>query len=150
MAASGNVRRVLSGAQGVSGMGGASPAAPAVAFEDARKSADQRAARSVAAADMSTLGESLATSDLKRVGARLFKREGNRWTDASMKTGLKVYKVKAYSRSYFALLERLPELREAFSAGDRVLVAGKSVALEVGDDARDLTDAELASIVKGW
>jgi Ca-activated chloride channel family protein len=152
MVASGNVRRDQGLARGMiaSGMGGASPATPAAAFEAARASADQRAAKSVAAADMIAFADSLATPDLKRVGARLFKREGSRWTDASMKTELKVYKVKAYSRSYFALLERLPELREAFSAGDRVLVAGKSVALEVGDDARELTEAEVSAIVKGW
>jgi Ca-activated chloride channel family protein len=147
----GNIRRDM-GARTVgtaSGMGAMMPSAPAVAFERARASADQRAAKSVAAADMSTLGDA-SSADVKKVGAKLFKREGERWTDASMKTELKVYKVKAYSRSYFALLERLPELREAFSAGDRVLVAGRTVAVEVGDDARELTDSELSLITKGW
>ena len=151
MVASGNVRRDASvrGISAAAGMGAMSPA-PAVAFEAAKKSAEQRAAKSIAAADMSTFADSMGTRDLKRVGARMFKREGTRWTDAAMKTELKVYKVKAYSRSYFALLERLPELREAFSAGDRVLVAGKSLALEVGDDARELTEDEIAAVVKGW
>jgi len=61
-----------------------------------------------------------------------------------------VYKVKAYSRSYFALLEQIPELREAFTVGDHMLVAGKSVAVEVVDDAPELGESEIRTLVTGW
>ena len=67
-----------------------------------------------------------------------------------MKSDLRVYKVKAYSRSYFALLDRLADLREAFAVGDHVLVAGTSVAIEVVDDASELSDADVQRIVSGW
>jgi hypothetical protein len=87
---------------------------------------------------------------LKRAGSRLYQRDGDRWVDSRMKRELRVYKVKAYSRTYFALLERLPELRDAFAVGDRVLVAGKSAAIEVTDDATELSDSDMRAITKGW
>jgi len=139
--------------QGAGGSGGAMPtaAAPqAVQFEAARGAAAQRAAKSVAAADMSSGMDELAARDMKRVGGKVYNKEGERWTDASVKAGLQVYKVKAYSRTYFTLLEKLPQLREAFTVGERVLVSGKSVAIEVVDDAKELTQDEVTSIVKGW
>jgi Ca-activated chloride channel family protein len=140
------------GAIGNASGAGAPSAAPAAAtFEAARSAAAQRAVKSVAAADMNSSAELAGTSgDMKKVGGKLFKREGELWTDAAMKTDLKVYKVKAYSQSYFSLLERIPALREAFSAGDRVLVAGRTLAVEVDDDAKELTDAEISAVVKGW
>jgi len=152
MVAQNLTRRDMRPTQGSSGMGAAQPAPAAVQFEAARSSADQRAAKSVAAADMT-----MAANDsiggvqvIKRTGAKVFNKDGERWTDALMKSGLQVYKVKAYSQSYFALLQKLPELRESFAIGDRVLVSGKSVAIEVVDDAPELSGSELAAVVKGW
>ena len=144
----------LRGMTGASTGGAGAPAqmAPAaVAFEAARGAAEQRAAKSVAAADMSAgYGDSMSAAVIKRAGAKMFAKDGDRWTDAQVKADLPVYKVKAYSRSYFALLEQLPELRESFAIGDRVLVSGKTVAVEVVDDARELTDTEVAAVVRGW
>ena len=138
----------------VAGMGVAQPSATGAvgSFEAARQSADQRAAKSVAAADMSfAVADSTSEAPrFKRAGTRMFSRDGERWTDAVMKPGLQVYKVKAYSRSYFTLLQKLPELREAFAIGDKVLVGGKSIAVEVVDDARELTDAEIDAVIKKW
>jgi hypothetical protein len=87
---------------------------------------------------------------VKRAGAKMFNKDGERWTDVLMKSGLQVYKVKAYSQSYFALLQKLPELRESFAIGDKVLVSGKTVAIEVVDDGRELSESEIAAVVKGW
>ncbi len=131
----------------------ASPAPAAAAFESARGAAAQRAAKSIAAADMSTRMDSMSGGgpEVKRAGAKMFAKDGERWIDATTRPGLQVYKVKAYSRSYFALLEKLPELREMFVVGERMLVNGKAVAIEVVvDDTKELTDTELATVVKGW
>jgi Ca-activated chloride channel family protein len=126
-------------------------AQPAAAFEAARGAAMQRAAKSEAAADMSMRMDSVAGAPMfKRAGTRMFSKDGERWTDAMLKPGLQVYKVKAYSRSYFTLLEKLPELREAFMIGDKVIVGGKSVAIEVVDDAPELADSQLSAVLKGW
>lgn len=129
------------------GAGGAAAPAAVRAFESAKAASAQRDAKSLAAADMS-YGETLG--ELKRAGTKMFKYETDRWVDVGMKTGLQVYKVKAYSRSYFTLLERIPELREAFAIGDKVVVGGKSVAIEVVEDAHELTESELQSIAKNW
>ena len=142
--------RGVAGGMGALGVPAAQPSA--TVFEAARGAAMQRAAKSEAAADMSAgyADSNSARQVLRRAGTRMFNREGERWTDALMKPGLQVYKVKAYSRSYFTLLEKLPELREAFAIGDRVLVSGKAVAVEVVDDARELTEAEVTTIIKSW
>ena len=66
--------------------------------------------------------------------------------DSRMKSDLRVYKVQAYSRSYFALLEKLPELREAFGLGDKVVIAGKSVAIEIVTDAPELSESDMQKI----
>jgi Ca-activated chloride channel family protein len=137
----------------VGGTAVAPPAAPqAQAFESARAASEQRAAKSLAAADMAASGAgSVAERDeLKRAGPRVFRKEADIWVDGRMKSDLQVYKVKAYSRSYFTLLEMLPELREALAVGEKVRVAGKSVAIEVVSDATELSEAELESIVRRW
>ena len=135
---------------GVSGGGAAPPAAaPAtIQFESARTAAQQRSAKSVAAAD-EAMGMD-ASSGTRRVGSRMFQRDGDRWVDARMKPELRVYKVKAYSPAYFSLVEKLPELREAFALGDRVLVAGRTVAIEVVEDGADLSASEVETIVRNW
>jgi hypothetical protein len=126
----------------------AGSAAPAVQnFEAARTASEQRQAKSLAAADIVLTS---GAAELKRGGHRMFKKEGDRWIDVGMKDGLRVYKVKAYSRSYFTLLERIAELREAFAAGDKVLVAGKSVAIEVVEDAPELSEGQMREIVGRW
>jgi len=88
--------------------------------------------------------------ETKRAGARLFRRQADRWVDLRVKPDLPVYKVKAYSRSYFTLVEKLPELREALALGEQVTVAGRSVTIEVVDDARELTDTEVQTIIRGF
>jgi Ca-activated chloride channel homolog len=132
------------------GAGGAAPAPAVAQFEAAKSAAEQRDAKSVAAADAAVLNEAATAGQLKRAGSKLFKREGDRWTDLAMKNDLRVYKVKAYSRSYFDLLEKLPQLRSSFAVAEKVVVSGRSVAIEIVDDARELTDAEVQAIVRSW
>lgn len=140
---------VTGGGGGSSGGSARAPAAaPQIAFESARKASAQREARSVAAADASFGSETDAPT--KRAGTRTFTRDSDRWVDTRMKAGLQVYKVKAYSTSYFALVDKLPELRDAFALGDRIVVAGRSVAVEVVADAPELAEADMQRIVSGW
>jgi hypothetical protein len=122
--------------------------APTVVFEQARKASAQREARSMAAADAAVSDQ--VSGEVRRAGTRMFVRDGDRWVDSRMKSELQVYKVKAYSRTYFALLEQIPELREAFAIADHVLVAGNSAAIEVVDDAADLTDSDIRKLVTSW
>jgi Ca-activated chloride channel family protein len=142
--------------------------APMAKFEAARKSTEQRDAKSVGAMDKDALSAYMITgagragatgSDssagrvdgAKRVGDHLFARRNGRWTDIAFKDGTKVVKIKAFSPAYFAVLDAIPELRAAFAVGDSVLVAGKHVAIEVGSaGAEQLGDAELRSLKEQW
>jgi Ca-activated chloride channel family protein len=138
---------MVGAAGGSGGAMNAPAAAPQAVFESAKKASAQRDVKSLAAAEVANDD---ASGEIKYAGSRMFRKDSDRWVDLRMKGDLQVYKVKAYSRSYFALLDRIPELRQAFTAGDKVLVAGKSVAIEVVDDTRELTDSELQTIASKW
>jgi Ca-activated chloride channel family protein len=138
------------GVQGSVGSGASSvapPSAPVAQFERAREAAAQRSAKSLAAADVA-MEERADVA--RRAGNRMFSRDGERWVDTRFKPELRVYKVKAYSQAYFALLEKLPELRESLAIGDKVVVAGRSVAVEIVEDAPDLSAADIESITRSW
>ena len=139
---------------GGGGSGGRSaPAAappPQVQFEAAKSASEQRDAKSLAAADAAVIDQSRAEGQLKRAGTKLFKRDGDSWSELRDTRGLPVYKVQAYSQTYFTLLEKIPELKESFAVGERVRVAGKSVVIEVVADAPELSGADILAITRGW
>jgi Ca-activated chloride channel family protein len=148
------------------------PAAPAERFEAARKATVQREAQSVGALDKMSLNEIAASTGagtaqanekrgavLKddpadaaaRAGNHLFARRNGRWTDVAFREGVKVVKIKAFSPAYFKVLNAIPELRESFAVGEKVLVAGKHVAIEITDTgAEQLGDAELRTLKEQW
>lgn len=133
----------------VGGGAGASSPAPQAVFEQARAASAQRQAKSVAAADMMR-EEAAASGELRSAGSKMFQRTGDSWTDVTTRPTMKVYKVKAYSRTYFALLEKLPQLKEWFAVAEKVKVAGKSVAIEIVDGAGELSDADINTIIRNW
>jgi Ca-activated chloride channel family protein len=156
----------------ISALSAQAPSAPATRFEAARAATEQRDAKSVGAMDKPlmlsqvvvtgagtvSIGEKLgSTVDSARVdavvrgGDHLFAHSNGRWTDVRFKEGTKIVKIKPYSRAYFAVLDAMPDLRAAFAVGDKVLVSGKHIAIEVGPDGADtLGDAELRSLKEQW
>ena len=147
---------------------------PEARFEEARKSTMQRDAQSVGAMDSIALSGVVVTSQsgapgaqaqpgirtraaaasadkIRRAGNHLFARSDNRWTDVAYKEGMSVVKIKAFTPAYFAVLDAIPELRASFAVGEKVLVTGKHVAIEVSDDGvEQLGDAELRSLKEQW
>jgi Ca-activated chloride channel family protein len=135
--------------QSVVTTGAATAAAPSVQFEAAKSAAAQRSATSVAAADAAVGMRDDA--NIRRAGNVTLVLRDSVWTDARYKQSGTVLKVKPYSDAYFKLLELLPDLREPFSVGERVLVAGRSMAIELtpmGEES--LTDRDLALIRDRW
>ena len=64
---------------------------------------------------------------------------------------MKPIKVKSFSEAYFKIIDLIPELREVFALGNKVVVAGRDVAIEVGPTgAETLSDSELKRIQSGW
>jgi Ca-activated chloride channel family protein len=154
-----NRRRVM-GAGGVQQLNGvvttgvasgvaSAPAPAAVQFEAAKSAAAQRSATSVAAADAAVGMRDDA--NLRRAGNVTLVLRDSVWTDVRYKKSGTVLQVKPFSDAYFRLLEMMPDLREPFSVGERVLVAGRSMAIELTPlGAERLTDRDLALLRDRW
>lgn len=135
------------------------PAAPPVAeqrFEAARAASRQRDATSLAAADMAMAQETSAASgsgrvQSRRVGDRMFNFIDSSWTDSRHDASRDRVKVKPYSDAWFALARELPDLADVFALGDRVVVSGKRVEIEVTESGvATLSAAEIASLRARW
>src|SRR5690606_19899263 len=132
----------------VAGAGSVAPSAPPPsAFEQARAAAKQREARSVAEAD-ATMDR--ATS--RRTTNRMFVLRDSVWVDTRATAAtVRHISVRAYSDAYFALMDSIPELREAFALGDRVKVRGRAVTIVLAADGVDrLQPRELGAAVRDW
>jgi Ca-activated chloride channel family protein len=145
---------------------GRAPAAPAAKFEAARAATEQRDAKSIGSMDKPLMLQQVVITDgrntggalekdrvdaLKRAGNRIFAHRNDRWTDISYKPETKIVKIKPYTAAYFAVLDAIPDLRVAFAVGDKVLVSGKRIAVEVSPDGADtLGAAELRSLKEQW
>jgi len=155
-----NQRRMLGRAGGVqldnvvvTGAGtttqSAPAAAPAVRFEAAKTAAAQRSATSMAAADAAVGLRDDA--NVRRVGNVTFVLRDGTWTDVRYKGTGTVLKVKAFSDAYFKLLELQPDLREPFSVGERVIVAGRNMAIELSPEGEErLTDRDVTMLRDRW
>ena len=130
-------------------------AAPAVAersrrFESAKRAAEQRNAVSLAdlGVDSTAAGDA---ADVRRVDGRAFTRRGAVWTDSRHRAGMPVVKVRAYGAAWFRLAELLPDARDALALGERVIVAGREIAIEVAPDGAEKLDAATEKrVVEGW
>ncbi len=142
---------------GMGAMNGAAPAALKARFEAAKVATAQRAAVTLASGD-STMADALrerrsdgSVGGIRRVGDRLFLLRDGVWTDSRKRDGLRTIGVRAYSAAYFQLLQLLPELGPALALGERVMVAGRSVAVVVGPDGMEtLSAGDLGSIRSAW
>ncbi|MBC7789384.1 MAG: hypothetical protein H7Z74_05540, partial [Anaerolineae bacterium] len=146
-------RRGNINAQGVEASAGRARAGQAKSrreFDAARDAAVQRSTTSLAYAD-STMSVSDRTAPVRRAGNRVFSRQGDAWTDSRYSTGMKTIKVKAFSAAYFELIREIADLNDALALGEHVIVAGRSVALDVGTSGIErLTAGELKEIVSAW
>jgi Ca-activated chloride channel homolog len=150
---------------GHSDLVGRAPAAPAAKFEAARAATEQRDAKSIGSLDKPMMLQEVVVTNggkggemekdradaLERAGNRIFAHRNDRWTDISFKSGTKIVRIKPFSPAYFAVLDAIPDLRAAFAVGDKVLVSGMRIAIEVTPEGADtLGDAELRSLKEQW
>lgn len=125
----------------------AAPPPAAREFEAAKAAATMRASRSVA--------ESAADLDarvVRRTATRMFTLQDSVWIDTRVPgVDARRVTVRAYSPAYFALIERVPELREILAVGDRLLVHGRAVTLEVAERGVErLESAALTAFTRDW
>ncbi len=132
----------------IGGVGAAAPA-PALMFEAAKAAADQRAVQNISQLDVAQ--EGFAGRQQFAMG-RMFTQVDGEWQDAvPTGQGTRIVRVAPFSAAYFALLDRLPALKEAFGLGERVAVQGRAVRLVLdakGDTT--LTAGTLDTIVRDW
>ncbi len=119
------------------------------AFSAAKRASEQRAALSAVVVD-SLAAAAPNSGGERRVADRVFVLRDGRWTDTRWRAGIRIVKVGAYSSSWFAFLQRIPELRDAFALGEQVLVAGRTVALETTSSAPALSADDVNRIVREW
>ncbi len=129
--------------------GAATAAAPAVQFEAAKSAAAQRSATSISAADAASgLRDD---GNVRRAGNVTFVLRDSVWTDVRYKKSGAVLQVKPFSDAYFKLIELQPDLREVFAIGERMIVAGRSMAIELTPSGEEsLTDRDLALLRDRW
>jgi len=121
------------------------------AFEAARSAAQQRQAVSLSDVDAAAKARGNGAAMTRQAMNRTFVLDQGVWTDRIVVGGAEVVRVEPYSAAYFALIERVPALREVFSLGERVRVAGRRVVLELAPDGVErLPEPELRRIVANW
>lgn len=133
---------------------GALGSMPQASFEAAKMASAQRDVKSLAALDsLSGAADAAAAGgvrDARTADGHTFTRRGERWVDDRFTDSTRVVRVQTFSKSYFALLDRLPELRAMAALGDRVVMAGRRVAFELAPQAPELSAADLDAAVRDW
>jgi Ca-activated chloride channel homolog len=116
--------------------------APSFGEDAVRKAATQGdLAEAPAPAEM--IEDALGT--VRVIGSRTFLWSRGTWIDTAFEPEtMETIKVPFLSKSYFELLENQPELRKAFSLGERVIALSEGVAYEVS--APDQTDTDTGSV----
>jgi Ca-activated chloride channel family protein len=114
------------------------------ALDEADKLLAEAVAPSAGAREYRTSGR------VRHAGRRLFALRDGTWTDLRFDASLQVIEVAPFSEAYFELVRRLPALKVYFALGDRLLLAGDGVALELSPDGTaTLKSSELKRLVKG-
>lgn len=121
--------------------------AGASSFDQAKAAAEMRDARSVGRMDAE-----LDAARMRRAAGRTFELRDSTWVDQrAAAADARRVAVKPYSAAYFALMERVPELREVFALGDRVEVHGAKLTLVlVTDGVEVLSPRALTQFVQDW
>jgi Ca-activated chloride channel family protein len=86
---------------------------------------------------------------VKRIGERSFYLYRGFWVDGDFNEKLPTLSVKVLSDACFQLIDKLPELKDVFALGERVIVVVNGTAVIVEEGGKEkLTDEELNSLVK--
>lgn len=116
-------------------------------FEEAKAAASMREARSLA--DVAPREDD---ASVRRTSTRQFVLANGAWVDTrTAAKDARNVRVKPFSAAYFELMDKVQELREAFSLGERVQVHGRAVTVILAADGVErLSTAEVAAISRDW
>jgi Ca-activated chloride channel family protein len=100
-------------------------------------------ADSEAAAPASAGGEDEGSNAIRVVGSRTFLRQNGVWIETTFEPDtMTTTRVQFASTDYFALLDRYPDLADAFALGDRVIVFSHGIAFEVTPEEQPPIDID--------
>jgi hypothetical protein len=129
------------------------------AFEAAQTSADYAVASTVGEAKKVSARAQMrseqdngsgARAQQRLVGSRRYEQRGEQWADIGQRSQ-RIVTVEAFSSAYFALLQALPELRDASQLGDDVLVAGRRVSIRIQRTGQQsLAGSEVMQLAKDF
>jgi Ca-activated chloride channel family protein len=123
----------------VTGQSAVASAKLAATRREAQSAADLQFAERAA---IERLASAQSGSD-RLVAGRRFRQDGGVWTDAGHSARARVVHVAPFSRAYFDLLAKLPELKPYVTTFEAVTIAGSRVSIRVAPGGRDsLTAAE--------
>lgn len=82
------------------------------------------------------------------IGAKVFEQQNGVWIDTAYAPGLTLVQIQRDSQAYRALLTAIPDLRQYFEAGERVIVVIGAYAVEITPDGRtELTEEVVRQLV---
>ena len=85
----------------------------------------------------------------RHVAGRLFIEKDGVWTDLRHADSLNTIDVEPYSDAYFALLDRMPELKPYFTEFERILIAGERTSIRITQGgARTMSPYRLSRVVR--
>ena len=117
--------------------------------------AASRLARAASVADLVSAEQeaagAAARSGSRVVGGRTFRQEAGAWVDVAHTAQMLVVHVEPFSKAYFDVLARLPELKAYWTTFDVVTVAGRQTSIKLAPGGRaTLTASELEALVRGF
>ena len=120
-------------------------------FAAAKQAAQQRDAKSLADVDAaSQVGDELQKKT-RQVEQRTFKLVNGVWTDVRQTPTMRTVQVKPFSPLYFELVQQLKGLGPTLALGERVIVAGRAVAIEFASTGLErMSDRDLRGVVAAW
>ncbi len=120
-------------------------------FAAAKQAAQQRDAKSLADVDAaSQVGDELQ-KNMRQVEQRTFKLVNGVWTDVRQTPTMRTVQVKPFSPLYFELVQQLKGLGATLALGERVVVAGRAVAIEFTTVGLErMSDSDLRGVVAAW
>lgn len=102
-----------------------------------------------ALAKMKSQDKAEESSLARAAGGHRFILQNGGWVDTADRTGLRVFKLKAYSDGWFRLSRASSDWAEILGLGDRVTVVVEGIVLEIGDDGSEsIPDGTWASLTK--
>lgn len=123
------------------------------AVQSAQLAASRRGAATASAlaraeaAALERVRDAARAANVRVVNGRQFGMDGGAWVDRMHKPGVRVVQVEPFSRAYFDLLAKLPELQAYAAELDAVTVAGGRVSIRIAAGGRSsLSAADLNAI----